>query len=853
MNKKNEALKKDILISLVSFLMSLCVLTFFLVKLRITPFGTKTLTTEDINYSLIDQWGYLKNILSGRANLGYSFNMALGGNTANVFSYALSSPINLLLAFFGFEDFNLFFTCCVYIKLSLIAFSVTFYIRRRFANTEIKPFFAVILGLSCAFSQYSAYQIVNIFWLDGVIILPFILLGIYRIIQTDKPFLLIFSVALALIFNWYSGIICCIFSIFWFLFEMALYIFNNETKHLIKFSIKKGLMYAGGGIIGSLLSFWILLPTFFAVKNGNRGTINTEMLSLKLNGKISTVISNDIIGGMSSTNIVSLFCGSFAIVGCIGYFGLKKISFRNKMIHIVMILFIVMTFYWQPLYLLFSMMKVVSSYWSRYSFIGVFTIIFIAAEFFSEWFNEADFSLEYPIVFIILLAFLNVKNSEINIKLLLVTISCYLLSVVLLVRIKKEIINYKKFFLIFLSLCLCCIESFLNIYYLIKDLDIPDIVSYKEYVNEETNMIETIKKFDENDYRLNKTLTRNMKGGRATANYNEAFMYNYKGISGYTNSPDDRQRLLLDHLGYRINGENYYIVNTSVIPSDSLLGVKYFLSDYIVNGYEKIEWMGIHNNKEVYYNPFYLPMAFYYNNDYINSIEYNNNTFEYINKIYSKFVGSDVDLFVKLHISSEIIDNSIVYNISIPEGNYAVYGNIISNQEMKAEIRDENGDFLTLYSRWGAPSVFYIPSNNEQINTKITMNTQNGLSIVDEQFYALDLDLFNEIVTNIRTNAVDFVNVKDNKCVIDVTLNSKKMLFTSIAYDNGWVITDNGKKIEPILFENCLMQFDLSEGSHHIVMKYNIPGLFLGCIASVLGMVLLLIYYFVNKIKTDSI
>ena len=97
---------------------------------------------------------------------------------------------------------------------------------------------------------------------------------------------------------------------------------------------------------------------------------------------------------------------------------------------------------------------------------------------------------------------------------------------------------------------------------------------FRNYSVASQQQVDAIKNKDDDFYRISQTSTYNMQPQNLTANYNEALAYNYWSISGYTSSPDDIQRRFLDRLGYRINGDNMCIVNTSIISVDSLLGVR---------------------------------------------------------------------------------------------------------------------------------------------------------------------------------------------------------------------------------------------------------------------------------------
>ena len=52
------------------------------------------------------------------------------------------------------------------------------------------------------------------------------------------------------------------------------------------------------------------------------------------------------------------------------------------------------------------------------------------------------------------------------------------------------------------------------------------------------------------------------------------------------------------------------VVNTCQIGADSLLGVKYVLSVYPVNGLVESDRLAGHGDRKIYENPYWLPFAF---------------------------------------------------------------------------------------------------------------------------------------------------------------------------------------------------------------------------------------------------
>ena len=79
------------------------------------------------------------------------------------------------------------------------------------------------------------------------------------------------------------------------------------------------LRYILAAALGIGLSSCLFLPTIFALMEG-KGGIGLGGLSLGLLGNPLNLISNLTISAKSSQGSVSLYTGSFAVIGCIAYF-----------------------------------------------------------------------------------------------------------------------------------------------------------------------------------------------------------------------------------------------------------------------------------------------------------------------------------------------------------------------------------------------------------------------------------------------------------------------------------------------------------------------------------------------------
>ena len=226
---------KVIINSIACFFIVLIMLMALLWIKEYAPFGNNSFAWMDGNIQYMDFFTYLKDVFEGKNSIGYTLSNMLGGSSIGVLGYYLSSPLNLIIIFFSKTSIPTFFNILVLLKLSIAGFTFSYYLQKRFDN-KIKPLYIILLSICYALMQYTIAQASNIMWLDGVYMLPLILLGVYKVVNNKSLKLLSLTVGLSILFNWYTGGINCLFSIFWFIVEELLY--NAENKKTIKEKLK---------------------------------------------------------------------------------------------------------------------------------------------------------------------------------------------------------------------------------------------------------------------------------------------------------------------------------------------------------------------------------------------------------------------------------------------------------------------------------------------------------------------------------------------------------------------------------------------------------------------------------------
>lgn len=885
--------KKSLTDSIMAFMVAFFIMLMLYKIYGYAPFGNNSLAVMDANIQYLDFFAYLKDVLEGQNSVFQTFSSLLGGNNIGTYGYYLASPFNFFVIFFRKEELHAFFNLLAALKIAASAatFSIFFHGRfRDFLKDRVQGrIFCVLLSLGYALGQYNIAQSSNIMWLDGVYMLPLILLGVYSVVRDSSGWRLSLSVGLSIAFCWYTGGINCLFSALWVWFEIAWATCSEDGRFasggVLRSSVRCLIHYGVSMVVGILLSAAIFLPVVLAMGDSSKGALDLGLVKdTSFIGKLPSVIQGYTFGAKSSYGNVSLFCGSLAVVGSIGCFVTKKISIGKKRILGIALGVVLLLFYWKPFYLAFSLFKSVGSYWYRYSYIGIFVLLFLASVYYlAEAVDESEPTEESVelgtggeqkgskgkrhgiwkagflfagglIILDYLKASQNLKNTYYT------AISVMLLSGILSAALparvqgawhhregKEENAAHKK---VQLSMAVCTygllsICAIFELAYGAKlqmyNYHVSDVQEYKTYVQGTEGLLDIIRSADGLDiYRISQTSTRNHNRElNRTANYNESLAFGYASIAGYTSALEERQLNLLDKLGYREEGSCISVVNTSILGADSFLGVKYVLSEYPINGLVEREGNVEADGRRIFVNPYCLPFAFSYDGFYDVDLE-EGNPFLYQNALYSQLLGQKTELYVPLGFSaSQDGEGAVRYRIQIPSGNYAVYGNITWDKEMDAVI-NVNGTYRTLYSKWLSPSVFYIPTNEEEETAwlELTASDYNGIRSGEEQFYALDLDTLGEATGALCNREADVIDVRNGAARFEIEAKAGTYLYISIPYNSGWTVTNNGKETEYTLFADCMYSVVLEDGKNVIEMTYHLPGLRAGIASSCLGVLL---------------
>ena len=302
---------KEDYIYILSFITPIILMVMIYALIGIYPAGNKTIVNSDMYLQYVGFLGHIKDVLKGESSLFYSFSKSLGGNTTGLFAYYMASPLNLIIGLFPKSYIAEVIAVITLIKIGLSSLTFTIYLVQSFKKKDIR---VIMFALCYSLMAYNINFQLNIMWLDGVVLLPLVMLGIDKLINENKYKLYVISLFIAIVSNYYIGYMICIFSALYFIYKLIL---NNKVE------LKKLVSFIAVSILSVALSAFILIPTLISLSSGKaKFRLFKELPKLMM--QLDEVIAQLFIGnyslGQTMGNYPNIYCGVIITILSILYF-----------------------------------------------------------------------------------------------------------------------------------------------------------------------------------------------------------------------------------------------------------------------------------------------------------------------------------------------------------------------------------------------------------------------------------------------------------------------------------------------------------------------------------------------------
>lgn len=877
-SKTYKIFYKNRYVFLTTVLATACIAVIYVI-FSVFPFGSITVMRMDLYHQYGPLFAELYDRIVEHKSLLYSWITGGGSSFLGNYLNYLSSPLSFLIFLFDKEDISYAITFIVAFKCILSATSFSYYLKKSFNKDN---YFLSVFGILYAFSAYFLAYYWNVMWLDAMIMLPLIALGIEKIFKTGD--IKLYTVSLVILFfaNYYMGYMCCIFAVLYFfvcfintysndgkLNKNAVYEKKYSTKALMNnVFINRGVKFAFASIIAALICAITLVPVFMILKNSS-ATSGTFPQTFKSYFDLLDLITSHFallettIRSSGDNVLPNIYTGILTFILLPLFLVNNKIKLKEKATYVVLIIFFVFCFNNNCAEYIWHAFHFPNDLPYRYSYMYSFIIAVMGYKTILNFKGIKVKDIAYTglaiISFVIICQkFLTNKmtNSTIYATIIFVALWCGFLFLLKNKNAQKKTVS---FVLVTFILCETIISSIVGL-----PLN-QDNKNYKENYKTYTDAINYIDNKDSGFYRTELCYLNTRM---------DPAYYGYNGISVFSSMAYESYSQLQSSLGMQGNKVNSYTYNTQTPVYNMMFNIKYLIQTDVSlapssNLYKKI-YTTSDKKSNVYESKYNLPIAYCVNSKIDDWVTDEGNPFE---------IQSD---FVKLATGYSNIFKPVEYNSTDFD---AVSGDdVTENGTYWLEKSDSSSNYGTETVSL-SPTIdgnLYLYVKSSDLKT-ITVNSEKVSDITQsmEDAYILDLGYHNkgdEVLVSLdaskmesESTSFDFycytaddtvvknmynslagnsLNVESySDTTIKGTVKAKEncYLYSSIPYDDGWSVYVDGKKAETFEIGGTLLAIELTPGQHKIEYKYFPVGFLYGIIISAVTVFGLCVFYIYNK------
>lgn len=877
-SKTYKIFYKNRYVFLTTVLATACIAVIYVI-FSVFPFGSITVMRMDLYHQYGPLFAELYDRIVEHKSLLYSWITGGGSSFLGNYLNYLSSPLSFLIFLFDKEDISYAITFIVALKCILSATSFSYYLKKSFNKDN---YFLSAFGILYAFSAYFLAYYWNVMWLDAMIMLPLIALGIEKIFKTGD--IKLYTVSLIILFfaNYYMGYMCCIFAVLYFfvcfintysndgkLNENAVYEKKYSTKALMNnVFINRGVKFAFASIIAALICAITLVPVFMILKNSS-ATSGTFPQTFKSYFDLLDLITSHFallettIRSSGDNVLPNIYTGILTFILLPLFLVNNKIKLKEKATYVVLIIFFVFCFNNNCAEYIWHAFHFPNDLPYRYSYMYSFIIAVMGYKTILNFKGIKVKDIAYTglaiISFVIICQkFLTNKmtNSTIYATIIFVALWCGFLFLLKNKNAQKKTVS---FVLVTFILCETIISSIVGL-----PLN-QDNKNYKENYKTYTDAINYIDNKDSGFYRTELCYLNTRM---------DPAYYGYNGISVFSSMAYESYSQLQSSLGMQSNKVNSYTYNTQTPVYNMMFNIKYLIQTDVSlapssNLYKKI-YTTSDKKSNVYESKYNLPIAYCVNSKIDDWVTDEGNPFE-IQSDFVKLATGYSNLFKPVEYNStdfdavsgddvtengtywlEKSDSSSNYGtetVSLSptiDGNLYLYvkssdlKTITVNSEKVSDITQSMEDAYIL-------DLGYHNKGDEVLVSLDASKMESESTSFDFYCYTADDTVVKNMYNSLAGNSLNVESYSDTTIKGTVKAKENCYLYSSIPYDDGWSVYVDGKKAETFEIGGTLLAIELTPGQHKIEYKYFPVGFLYGIIISAVTVFGLCVFYIYNK------
>ena len=823
-----------------SFFIPVTVMLILFVIRGIYPFGDRSFLFGDMYHQYMPFFSELLHKVRGGETLNFSFHVGIGSNFFALFVYYLASPLHIFSLLVSEKFLIEFMSYLIVIKIGLAGMTFFVYLREHFrlgmkdaaggAAWGDGIMAAVLFSCFYAMSGFMAAYNYNIMWVDCVVLVPLIILGLEKLVKEGRCGLYCVTLALSIFTNYYISIMICIFLVLYFIVLLV-----TEPKRLR--SIKYFVLYS---LLAGGMAAMLLFPEVCAI-------LQTDFGDMDFPKKVETYFS---VLDMLARHCMcvytergldhwpNIYCGSAVLMLIPMYLMNRKISIREKFCRMALAGFMLLGFSTNLLNFIWHGLNYPDSLPARQSFLYIFLVLTMC---YDAWRHVKDTGEELILYgylwavgfFLFCEKFVEHEDFELGVKVLtLVFVSIYaILLHFYRTKSNRHVLKAVAVVAVAAVVAECGLNTF------VTSVGTVSRSAYLEQQEDYRLLYEMTRERENSFYRLEK-FTRKTK--------NDGTLTGYPTASVFSSTMNSYVMDLYKRLGMR-HSKVYYGFDGATAFTSALLNVNYMFGEsekYENSLYTLLEKSGdvcLYQCNAVLPFGYVAPVGFDLDKDEAKQ------NFLLQNQMVAD-LGIEGKLFDK-RVSEESGDNVIFtaenggyyYAVLTASGTNKVDYIGGSTEEQKFNDLKKNCILYLGYLEQGQ-TITLTNGNEEDTTPKIYADV-----------YQMDTDVLGQALELLSAQHMENVVWESDHLHGTITMEQPGRLICSIPYEDRWTVWINGEKTEGTLFGGCLMAFDLEPGDYTIEMKYVPAGMSAGLTVSAVSILLFVLVWRVGGRKSRKL
>lgn len=815
----------------------------------IAPFGDNSLLTMDL-------WGQYYPMLVEKQDAPFalwSWDGSLGFSAIVQSAYYTNSLFNfLLLPFTGYARIAAL-DLIIFLKAALAAWSFAYYLshREREASGGGQTPLVMALGAAYGLSAYVVAFISQPMWLDAVLFVPLIMLGLERMLSGKNPWMYVTFLALTLYSNFYIGWAVCLFTVLWFFVTMC----SDGNRRRIGRVARDTGKFAAMSLISGALAAFVLLPVVFGMGNWTSSSLGFDK-DVAFYHELPQIIDNLSAGVKTSLEygVANLYCGSAAVFFAILFVLNHRIPWQKRLCYVLLAGFMLLSFELNLLDFIWHGLHFPNQLPGRQSFLYVFLMLLMAY----ETLTRLDGLRTVPvcaaaaaaagILFIGFQASGNRIGRVISVVIILLALIIVAGHLSLSRRLHAEQMGA------FMLAAVITLDAAVNgIFTMAQYIGCASAVSY---VTNESDMRALTEKYEsgsEDFWRSEMT---------PNFTFDSGMLYDFKGVTYYSSTMNGSLYRLFQNLGNRVYAQNVSTIYQPTPILDMMFGVRYH---YVTGGALTEEYGDIaekRGNVTVIESRYTLPVAFAVD-ERIKSFETDGKAPLEAQEDFLRLSTGLLELDAVVPAKQTILNMENADPYSVGGVKYYASPHPESQSIFEYEFyAQEDGlfylDFDFIVGNYtvrigeggektgscGSDPTKYVGrvKAGDKVYVKVVISGYSA-ALYGVNGYVMDETALSQAHEVLSQGGLDVTHASSTRIEGTVDLEEDGVMYASIPAEDGWHVYLDGAEVETFALDGALLCFDIPAGEHVVEYRYEAPGFAAGIGITAAGAAALALYY----------